>query len=348
MQFARVLLPVLLTLTAVPASADTLTDLLPPDTKVVFGVRVHNLALSSMATTLAAQAHTVTAAWLKTAPLQGIDFLHDIDEVLVATSGKGKTPPALIVATGRFDVARLAEGARHYYRNVPLLGGEKESDGAIALLDRGLAVLGDANLVRAAIDQRSGENRIDAALNDRITSLRQRYDIWGLGEQPEGFTSSVPEAKAFESIDRFEFGIQLASGLELGAELHTRSAEDAGKLHTMFGMIAAMVKGQKAANGAKFDVQLDDRTFKLNVYIPEAELKKVVEAQTAVLSPVTISAPTASPEAAEAGTEAAPDPPAAAPAPATPTPAPRAAKPTTAKVRDSVPDTVVFTLPGKK
>jgi hypothetical protein len=349
MKFARYLLPAVLTLPAVCA-ADTLTDLLPPETKVVFGIRMHNLAISSTAQSFAAQAQSAAAGWLKAVPLAGIDFLRDIDEVLIATSGKGKTPPAIVVVTGRFDVPHLAEGANRYYRNVPLLEREAAGDAMVALLDGSTAILGDANLVRAAIDRRGAKSGIEPALNDRITSLRQRYDIWGIGEQSEGFSAPVAEAKVLESADRFQFGMQLASGLELSAEIHARSAGDAEKLHTGFGMIAAMVKGQTSASASKFDLQSDGGTLKFDVYIPDAELKKAILAETAALSPVSVSAPVASADTEGAGPSAAPEaaPLAAAIPPAQPATVQPAPQPAVAKVLDQYQDTVVFKLPGKK
>jgi hypothetical protein len=355
MKFARCLLPFLL-LRAVPAAADTLTDLFPPDTKVVFGIRVHNLALSSVAQSFAAQAKAAAASWLKAVPLDGIDLLRDIDEVLIASTGKGQNPPSIIVVTGRFDMARLTEGAKRYH-GVPLLTGETETDSAVALLENGTAVLGDAALVRAAIDQR-GKIRIDPALNDRITSLRQRYDIWGLGERAEGLVAPVPEAKLLESIDRFQFGMQLASGLELGAEIHARSPQDAEKLNGALGMIAAMVQGQHTSEtGAKFDMQVDGGNFRLAVFIPDEELKKTIEAETAILSPVPAqpsiptSATVASSDIADTGPSGASEVPPVTPAPTTPTtaaPTQASSKPAKPKTLDKEPDTVVFTLPGKK
>jgi hypothetical protein len=356
MKFALYILPVLLTFSAIPAAADTLTDLLPPDTKVVLGIRVRNLAISSVAQTFAAQAQTAAGVWLKAVPLDGIDFLRDIDEVLIASPGKGPTPPAIVVVTGRFDVARLAAGAKRY-RGVPLLTGEKETDSVVALLDDGMGLIGDPALVRAAIDQRGGKGRIDSALNDRITSLRQRYDIWGLGELPAGFVPPMPEAKmlesTLESIDRFQFGMQLASGLELVAEIHPRSPADAEKLNAAFGVMAAMLKGQApSATGAKFDVQVSGGTLKLAVSIPDRELKQAVAAETAGLSPVSTqtaaqaSAP-ATAEAPETGPAAVPEvPPATTPATLV---APQAApKPAAPKASDHETDTVILTLPGKK
>jgi len=347
MKFAHCLLPFLLAMQAVPAAADTLTDLLPPDTKVVFGIRVPNLALSSVAQTFAAQAHAAAAGWLKAVPLDGIDLLRDIDEVLIASTGRGQNPPSIIVVTGRFDVARLAAGAK-LYREVPLLTGEVETGSAVALLENGTAILGDAALVRAAIDQRAGKNRIDSALNDRITSLRQRYDIWGLGERPEGFVAPTPEAKVLESIDRFQFGVQLASGLELAAEIHARSPEDTEKLNVALATIAAMVKGtETSGSAAKFDLQAEGGTLKLTVFIPDEELKKTIEAETAILSPVSTQlsvarlAPVTSAETAETSPSGAPDAPPVAPAPAAPpkmaAPAQAFSKPPTPKVLDTAP-----------
>src|ERR1035438_938220 len=114
MKLAPCLLPLLLSVRAVPAAAGTLTDFFPPDTKVVFGVNVHNLAMSWVARSFKAQAQEQAAGigWLKAFPLAGFDFLRDLDEVVVASNAKGQNPPAIVVVTGRFDVARLAKGAK--------------------------------------------------------------------------------------------------------------------------------------------------------------------------------------------------------------------------------------------
>jgi hypothetical protein len=186
---------------------------------------------------------------------------------------------------------------------VPLLGGEKDTDSVAALLDGGTALLGDPGLVRAAIDRRGGKQGIDAALIGRIASLRERYDVWGVGERPDGFAAPMPEAKALESIDRFQFGLQFASGLDLAAEIHARSPEDAEKLRMTLGMLAGILKPQQASEGAaKFDLQVDNGTLKLHVSIPEEELKKAIQEGAEELlkagPPTAISKPRDSPRAA--------------------------------------------------
>src|SRR5580658_9466214 len=254
MIYTRSLLPVLLILRAIPAAADTLTDLLPPDTKVVFGIRVHNLALSALAPDFAAQAQIAAAGWLKAVPLDGVNLLRDIDEVLIASSCKEPETGILMVFAGRFDLATLAQGANSYH-GIAILDGPTDSDPVVAFLDASTALAGSPALVHAAIERRGGKIRIDATLNDRITSLRQRYDVWGLGARPEGFTAPVPEARIVESIDRFQFGLQLVNGLELAADIHPRSAKDTAKLHDDLDAVAALLKSLAATpEDVQFDV----------------------------------------------------------------------------------------------
>ena len=90
-------------------------------------------------------------------------------------------------------------------------------------------------------------------------------------------------------------------------------------------MVAAMFKGQQpSGSAAKFDMLADGGTLKLNVFIPEEELKKSIQSDIAALSPST--APTAAPR----------------PAP------PAAPKPAATQVLDKEGNTVVLRLPGKE
>jgi len=362
MKLAQSVLSLLLFVRAIPATADVLTDLFPADTNVVFGVRAHNLVLSPLSRALAAQTQTAGANWLKLISINGFDPMRDIDEVMVASVAEGPAPSALIVAGGRFDRLRSAEGV-HQYHGVPVLGGEKDGDSIVAFPDRSTALAGDPGMVRAAIDCRNGGARIAAAFNDRITSLRQRYDVWGMGERPEGFSAPIAEAKALESVDRFQFGIQLATGLNLAAEIHVRSPEDSEKVNTALQAMAAMLQGQQPSDGAaKFEVETDGGTMKLALFVPDAQLTKLMQPETA--APTAAALPADPPTSLESPAppalpETAPEPAPAVPPvvpPVVPTAAPAkapkespkaipAANP--AQVIDQE-DTVIFKLPGKK
>src|SRR5437016_14188577 len=92
------LLPLVLLLAGRPAAAAGASDFFPPETKVVIGIQVrHALELVG----------TLPGDLVVKNPIAGFDPLKDLDEVFIATSGKGDSPPALMVLRGRFDVAKI-------------------------------------------------------------------------------------------------------------------------------------------------------------------------------------------------------------------------------------------------
>ena len=350
MKLAQSLLVLLLAGRAVPAADPALTDFFPAGTRIVLGINVRKVAASPLAqaglTQAKAQVQSQAAAadWLKLASLAGFDPLRDIDELLMATNGEGQNPPSLIVARGRFEVARLAAGAKRYH-DVPILGGDNPTDGVVALLNASTALAGDRPTVLATIDHLGNGAQIDAALAVHVAAARARYDIWGLGDRPAGFVAPTPQASGLESIDRFQFGVSMSHGLALEAEIHARSPKDAEQIGAMLEMMQAMIKAkQPAASAAKFDVHAEDGTFKLTMTIPEAEVLKAVQMQTGVATqamaekPAVRTAPlvTVSPVAIT---------PAAAPA--VPAKEPSKAAPP-AMVFDKDGNTVILTLPGGK
>jgi len=327
MKLAKLFAALVLSAGALSAADAAITGFLPPGTKIVLGVRVRSLADSPFAKGIMAQAHAAGAEWLNMAAALGFDPLRDLDEVLIATSGEGQNPPSLLVASGRFDVPRLSEGAQRYH-DVPILGGAKPTDQVVAILDANTALAGDRPMVLAAIDRggAASEATPDNSLAARIAPLRERYDVWGAGDHIQAF-GPVPQASVADAFDSFQFGMSVRQGLELAAEVHASSPKGAEKLSASLGLLSAMLRAQQPAGGAKFDLQADNGTFKLAVTIPEEELKKAMEAQSGMLA-----------QMLGGGTMA----------PATrlaPGPAPRTTPP---PVLDKDGNTVVLTLPGGK
>jgi len=348
MKLAQPFFVLLLAVRVVPAADIALTDFFPPGTRVVFGAHVRAIVEAPLTQAAVAQAQAQAQAqmpasaknWLAVAKLDGFDPLHDIDEVLVATTGKSQNPPTVVVATGRFDVARLAKDAKQYH-GVPILGGDKPSDAVVALLDGSTALAGDRSSVLAAIDHRGGGASADSELAARVASMRDRYDIWGVGDHLEGVIPASAQSQGLDSIDRFQFGIAIQQDMQLAGEIHARSAKDAEKLGATLGLLIAMIKAQQPSSGTKFDLQEDHGTFKVTVAIPEAEVKKAIEAQRAAFERGVASGVQFN--AVPVGVRS------AAPAPAAPQAAPKAApKPGPPVVVDKDGNTVILTLPGKK
>ena len=103
----------------------------------------------------------------------------------------------------------------------------------------------------------------DRALVARVASLRERFDVWGTGERPQGFVAPGGQNEQLNSIDRFEFGIRITHGLELSAEVHARSQKDADKLAASLALLQMMAQAQSKT--AKFEVKAEDSTLKFEL-----------------------------------------------------------------------------------
>ena len=296
-----------------------LQDYLPPDTKVVMGMRVRALTESSLFQEAgAASAKTLSDNWTKLTVFTGFDPLHDIDEVLLTSPADRENAPALVVLRGRFKLDQLWAGAE-FYNGVAIRSDGKKGSGVLALLDATTALAGEASIVKAALARRGGPVAYDGALVARVESLRERFDIWGTGDRSQGFVAPGGQNDQLGSIDRFEFGIRITKGLELSAQVHARSQKDAEKLAASLTMLQMMAKSQSSA--ARFDVTLEDATLKLSFAVSEEELRKAIAAQRTPGRPKSLQ-----PKVTGQSPDATP----ASPPPATPG------------------ATSVFTLPGKR
>src|SRR5581483_9109373 len=172
------LLPLLLAAPVFCTADSNLVDLLPSDTQIAFGIHVRTVVDSELARNLTAELKGQTAQWQTMIAMAGFDPLHDLDEVLIASTGAGKKVPTLIVARGRFDVAKLAPNAEEYH-GVPLVTStSKQADGVYGFLDATTALAGDPEMVKAAIDRRDQPAHLDSALAAKIAGYREHYDIW--------------------------------------------------------------------------------------------------------------------------------------------------------------------------
>jgi hypothetical protein len=268
------------------AAGDSALDFLPSNSKVVFGLRVSAMVESAAFKDAGTGAQKLSAEWLKVVAITGFDPLHDIDEVLIGSSADSEKAAALMVLRGRFDVARMGAGATRYH-GVAMVGDGKGGKSVLALLDAATAVAGDAAAVQAAIDRRGQGTPMNASLPERVQRLRERFDLWGTGERPEGFVPPTGKNEGLDSMDRFEFGVRMTQGFELSAEMHARSANDAEKLAASMEMLKAMMTmSSREQAGAKIEVQVKDGTIKISLAISEEELKKAMAAQRLVRAPV--------------------------------------------------------------
>jgi hypothetical protein len=263
---------------AAMASGASVSELAPPGTKVAAGIDVRGLLNSSLAKDLADEVRG-TAAMLASQPnLAGFDPLKDVDRVLILVTNTDDKAPALVIVSGRFDLDRLARGAKRYH-DVAVIEDAKDPNSAIGLIDSETAILGNPAQVHAAIDRRGSGAQLDADLLSRMEAAWSRYDVWGMGDGP-GPAATGEAADALRSVDRFSFGVALRQGLELTAEIRPRSSEDGAKIMTALSMIEMALKARQPKDSAtKFDLDSDHGTLRIAVTVPEGELRKGIEAQ---------------------------------------------------------------------
>ena len=261
-------------------SALAIPGFLPQDTKVVIGVQVRALVASPISKAfVAGMSSNVNAAdLLKLTAAMGFNPLSDVDDVLIATSGKGENPPALVVAHGRFDRLQAPGGAMYHGVEMHTAGSKKDS--AWAVLDPSTAVAGDPALVRRAIDRRTTAPQLDPAVMTILNALRTQYDIWGYGQLNAASMPAAAKQQGLDAIDRFQFGVNVSSGLQLSATLHMRSSEDGQKLAAGARMLEAMVKSQQPSmQGAQFEIHAENETVKVALSISQEEMNKAIEAR---------------------------------------------------------------------
>lgn len=266
MRYARA---ALLFATAIASAADRIpSEFFPPQTRIVIGLSLRAL-LDSPLFEAAGGGATLTAA---AGPFAGIDPLKDLDSIVIATEGDTASAPGIVVARGRF---RPTAAAAIQHAGIPIYEDKK---GVLALLDENTAIAGSLADVKAAIDRRGAASTLAAALAARIAAV-EANDFWAVGD----VAASKAGGKA-ASIDRFDFGASLRKGLEVHGSVHLRSPEEAAQFAMMIKMFEGMLQTQPSKTAAKFNLRADGGTLKLDLFIPEAELKRTVTTQKSVLA----------------------------------------------------------------
>jgi hypothetical protein len=263
----------------VATAGTAIPDYLPPTTNALIGFQVRALLDSGLLKELGADAlKNATAKVTSSSPLPGVNPLTDLDDILVATTAEGDHPPTLAICRGRFPADQL--GAGEHYRGVPI---HHAKDGSVAaLLDAGTILAGPLKEVHDAIDRRAAHaGGIKPGLAQRAVEMSGKYAIWGVGNLPKGFTPPAGNVKmdGFSSMDRFDFGIGLISGLQIAASIHVRAPEDAQKLAAGLQMLQMMAQMRPEANGAKIETHAENGTLSLSIALSEEALKKAIVQQ---------------------------------------------------------------------
>ncbi|HUP05116.1 MAG TPA: hypothetical protein VMU19_14065 [Bryobacteraceae bacterium] len=264
------------------AAEAPLPPYVPANAQLIVGLRVRSVAAFLAEQGVYQEVQAAYGQFLAHSPLEGIDPLRDVDEVLLAVAGDGKNPPTLAVMTGRFPAAGFRAKGKPY-KNALIVEMPEAPGQSMAFLDANTLIAGDAPLVRAAVDGATGA-ALDPALDARAAELRAQYDVWGIGTTPAG--AEVPAAAGpLNSIDRFSFGVSLSHGLECVADLHARSPKDLEKLRSSLQILEDLSKLQPAGGDqGHFDLRIANGSAQFSLSVSAEALKKAIAQQQAALA----------------------------------------------------------------
>ena len=293
----HVLLLVLLPAAGAGAADSIPFDLLPPGTRILVGCSVESLKTSPLLQGVGVSSGSLSGSLGTAAAPPGFNPLKDVDSIVFGAAGSKQDSPALAVLRGRFPA--ITPNAT-VYRGAQLLEDPRNPKYSLAVLDQGTAIVGAPAQVRAALDRRGRVSAPVSKIAARFLELGASSDLWGVGDVPEGLTAAGSAAMALQAIDRFEFASTLRDGLRFRAEIHSRTTGQASQMTASLQMIEAMLKGQTPAGGPKFDLRVENGSLVIELFVPEADLRKAMAAQKDQLAGmlqkgITMSRPGAAP-----------------------------------------------------
>jgi hypothetical protein len=250
-----------------PAADLNLLNLVMPDARVVSGINVVRARDSSFGQFLMgrASAHAESPEFQDFIQKTGFDPRQDLTQVLFATPGGAENQRKLLLALGRFDplaIRRAAEGAGAQvstYKGIDVISGpegHRPQGGpmSLAFLDSSLAVAGDTDSVRRAIDRnQGGPGGPSATLADKANQLSSTQDAWLVSLVPAsefashfGIAEQNPmiRADALKTIQQVSGGIKFGDLVKLSATLVTQTTQDASSLADVLRFLAGLVQLQ--------------------------------------------------------------------------------------------------------
>jgi hypothetical protein len=296
----------ILAVATVASAADPqLLKLVMPDAKVVSGIDIDKVMVTPFGQFFLNQLPAPDAGFQEFVTTTGFDPRRDIHEVLMASPGDPAKKSGLLLVRGNFDSARIlslfkAVGKTpENYHGVDILSvGEQKGhpvSEALAFLGNTMAVAGDIDSVRGAIDRRStGSGAQDPGLSGKIGSTSAAQDAWVVSIVPfSSFANVVPnknvsgalQGDLIKGIQQSSGGVKFGSTIEISGELTARNDQDATSLADVLKFFMNMAQmNLPSGSGAelssllqKLTVNTDANAVKVSVSIPENELEMLIK-----------------------------------------------------------------------
>jgi hypothetical protein len=297
---------VLVTLAAAMASAADreLLRLAPAGTRFLAGVQVDQGKVTPFGRFLLSRMKTDDKDFQTFVATTGFDPTRDVDEILIAASGAAAGhKDGVMLARGRFNIQAILASAKEKgaavtdYRGVPLLSPPKnktQQSGAVAFLSGSVAIAGDVQKVKAAIEQRTQAVSLDPALEGKAAELSATHHAWMVsvvpvaemaGQVPDSNMSGAMKGNAFQAIEQVSGGADFTDGVKVSAAAVTRSDKDAAALADVVRFLASLAQMNRegvqapglAAALETLDLRTEGKVAKVSFRVPEAQLEQMMQ-----------------------------------------------------------------------
>jgi hypothetical protein len=281
-----------------PAADRQLMSLVMSDARMIAGVNVSQVMSSPFGQFLLARMQRDNQDLERLTTLTGFDPRRDLTEILVATKGDASKTDALVLARGRFDsdkIFALVKESGHElmtHQNVRILAGKSDNH-AVAFLDNSIALAGQLDVVRGAIDRQQVPGVLNSDLEGRVNQIRETQHVWMVSMSPATLAESMPDANVsgvmkgdvFKAIEMAIGGITFGPTVQVSGEAIARTEKDATALADVVRFLAGLLRtnssGPKLADVASLldglDIKTEARSMKIALAIPEDKLEKLVQ-----------------------------------------------------------------------
>jgi len=293
------------------AAADPqLLNLVMPDAKVLAGVNVDQAKTTPFGAYVVGQIQAQGAQHLQqVAALTGFDPTRDLHELLIASNAGPGNHSALILARGNFDANRIQAagiaggGTTATYNGVTLLLDPKQAH-AVAFLDPTLAVAGDVDAVKAAIDRQSAPTPLSAGLVVQVNQWSGTEDAWAIAAtplanlKPPVNPSNPPNPaiqNAFQDIQQAAGGVKFGDPIVWTGQLQADTAQNAASVAGVVQFVASLAQMQAQQKNPQaagiltsLSVTTSGNQVNLSLSVPEAQAEQAFKPKAATATPQSV------------------------------------------------------------
>ncbi len=296
----RLLIPFVLLAGLLPAADPQLVSLLMPDAKIVAGINVEQARNSAFGQFVLARLSNGEGIG-SLAGVTGFDPRTDVREVLMASAGGGSHTGLILLhgvfnAAKIFDLARTAGDVTTVYNGVEMMSGTGGT-GAVAFLDGTIAIAGDPDSVRGALDRRNAPAILDPLLVSKMNALSASQDAWTVSivpvaglrpAMPNSNLDSVLRGDLLKSVQQASAGVKFGTVVQFSGEAVATTDKDATALADVvrFGTSMLQMNAPQSAGALVTAVmqslvlKTDGATVTVGVGIPEALLENLVQSHS--------------------------------------------------------------------